>query len=69
MIEHVKDYHTADMDPWDFEFRGKQTEQEKSRQFKQARTGYTSVLSPFSVSSFAAHPPLIPVPTTMASNV
>jgi choline dehydrogenase-like flavoprotein len=42
MIEHVRDYHTADMDPWDFEFRGKQTEQEKSRQFKQARTGYTT---------------------------
>src|SRR5688572_25535372 len=28
----------------------------------------TSVLRPFSVSSLAAHPPLIPEPTTIASN-
>src|SRR5688572_6802293 len=28
----------------------------------------TSVLRPFSVSSLAAHPPLMPVPTTIASN-
>src|SRR5688572_29329830 len=28
----------------------------------------TRVLSPFSVSSFAAQPPLIPEPTTIASN-
>ncbi len=42
MIEHIKDYPTMNMDPWDFEFKGKQTLEEAKRQEKQARTGYVT---------------------------
>ena len=41
-VEHVKDYPTMHMDPWDLEHRGQITEQEKIRQAKQSRTGYTT---------------------------
>jgi len=42
MIEHIKDYTTMYKDPWDFEFKGKQTREEAKRQEKQARTGYVT---------------------------
>jgi len=41
MVEHVKDYPTMNDDPWDYKFKGQITREEKKRQFKQARTGYT----------------------------
>ena len=39
-VEHVKDYHTMDMHPWDFKHRGHKTQEDLKRQEKQARTGY-----------------------------
>ena len=42
MIRHVTDYPTMNKDPWDFEYMGKLTEAELSRQLKQNRTGYTT---------------------------
>ncbi len=42
MVKHITDYPTMNMDPWDFEFRGKQTREEAKRQEKQARTGYVT---------------------------
>lgn len=42
MVEHIKDYHTMNMDPWDFEFKGQPTREELAKQQKQARTGYTT---------------------------
>lgn len=42
MIEHLKDYPTMFLDPWDFKFKGKQTREEEKRQEKQARTGYVT---------------------------
>jgi choline dehydrogenase-like flavoprotein len=42
MVNHVEDYPTMNKDPWDFEFRGQATYEEKQRQLKQARTGYTT---------------------------
>lgn len=41
MVRHIKDYPTANMDPWDFEHRERNTRKDNERQFKQARTGYT----------------------------
>ena len=41
MVEHVKDYPTMNDDPWDYKFKGQVTREEKKRQLKQARTGYT----------------------------
>ncbi|HLR25464.1 MAG TPA: GMC family oxidoreductase [Fodinibius sp.] len=41
MVKHVDDYPTMNMDPWDFENNGELTREEKKRQQKQARTGYT----------------------------
>ncbi|HKJ49825.1 MAG TPA: GMC family oxidoreductase [Christiangramia sp.] len=41
MVEHVKDYPTMNDDPWDYKFKGQLPREEKERQFKQARTGYT----------------------------
>ena len=40
MVEHIKDYPTMNMDPWDFKFKGQQTQEEAQHQLKQARTGY-----------------------------
>ena len=42
MVEHIKDYPTMNMDPWDFKFKGKQTRKEEKHQEKQARTGFVT---------------------------
>jgi choline dehydrogenase-like flavoprotein len=42
MVEHIKDYHTMNMDPWDFEFKGQLPREEQEKQLKQARSGYTT---------------------------
>ena len=42
MIEHIKDYHTMNMDPWDFEFKGNLSSEEEAKQHKQSRSGYTT---------------------------
>ncbi len=42
MIRHIIDYPTMNMDPWDFEHRGRVTREERKNQEKQARTGYTT---------------------------
>jgi choline dehydrogenase-like flavoprotein len=39
-VEHVKDYPTMNMDPWDFEHRGEVTKEALAKQPKQGRTGY-----------------------------
>ncbi|NHN37352.1 GMC family oxidoreductase [Pseudomaricurvus alcaniphilus] len=41
-VEHIKDYHTAMMDPWDFKHRSYNTPEELARQPKQARTGFVT---------------------------
>ncbi|WP_299554017.1 GMC family oxidoreductase [Seonamhaeicola sp.] len=41
MVKHIEDYPTMNLDPWDQELRGNTTPEEKARQLKQARTGYT----------------------------
>ncbi|MDG1774962.1 MAG: GMC family oxidoreductase [Flavobacteriaceae bacterium] len=41
MVTHIKDYPTANLDPWDMPNNGDRTPEQKSRQEKQARTGYT----------------------------
>ena len=41
MVEHVKDYPTANDDPWDYKFKGQVPREEVERQYKQNRTGYT----------------------------
>jgi choline dehydrogenase-like flavoprotein len=42
MIKHIKDYHTMNMDPWDFEFKGELPKEEEAKQLKQSRSGYTT---------------------------
>ncbi len=42
LVEHIKDYPTMNMDPWDFEHRGRATRKDRERQEKQSRTGYTT---------------------------
>jgi choline dehydrogenase-like flavoprotein len=42
MVEHIKDYHTMNMDPWDFKYKGQLPREELAKQHKQARTGYTT---------------------------
>jgi len=42
MIEHVKDYHTAHMDPWDLPNAGQATRETRERKAKQHRTGYVT---------------------------
>lgn len=42
MIEHIKDYHTMNMDPWEFEFKGQLPREKQKEQEKQARSGYTT---------------------------
>jgi choline dehydrogenase-like flavoprotein len=42
MIEHIKDYHTMNMDPWDFKFKGDLPREEEAKQLKQSRSGYTT---------------------------
>jgi len=42
MVEHIKDYTTANLDPWDFDHRGEKNPKDIARQRKQNRTGYTT---------------------------
>jgi len=42
MVEHIKDYPTMNMDPWDFAHRGRATVEDRKKQEKQARTGYAT---------------------------
>jgi len=42
MVKHIEDYPTMHKDPWDFKHRGQATAEDKKRQEKQARTGYTT---------------------------
>ncbi|TRZ46283.1 GMC oxidoreductase [Robertkochia solimangrovi] len=42
MVEHVKDYTTAHLDPWDLPNAGNPTKETRERKFKQHRTGYTT---------------------------
>ncbi|WP_430907266.1 GMC oxidoreductase [Maribacter sp. 2-571] len=42
MVTHREDYETADKDEWDFPLRGELPYEEKQKQLKQARTGYTT---------------------------
>ncbi|MDA8594846.1 GMC family oxidoreductase [Flavobacteriaceae bacterium] len=42
MVEHIKDYPTMNLDPWDFEHRGRPTREDRRHQPKQERTGYTT---------------------------
>ena len=41
MVNHIEDYPTANMDKWDFPNNGELPREEKAKQIKQARTGYT----------------------------
>jgi len=41
MVKHREDYPTANMDPWDFKYKGEIIPEELKKQEKQARTGYT----------------------------
>ncbi len=41
MVNHIEDYTTANMDTWDFPNNGELSPEEKAKQLKQARTGYT----------------------------
>lgn len=42
MVEHIKDYHTMNMDPWDFKYKGTPTLEDQKTQLKQSRSGYTT---------------------------
>jgi len=42
MVTHIKDYTTAHMDDWDFPNRGELTREDKKKQEKQSRAGYTT---------------------------
>ena len=42
MVKHIEDYPTMHKDPWDFPHRGSATREDRKRQEKQARTGYTT---------------------------
>ena len=42
MVKHIEDYPTMNMDPWDFKHRGRATTEDRKKQEKQARTGYTT---------------------------
>jgi choline dehydrogenase-like flavoprotein len=41
MVTHIEDYPTANLDDWDFPNNGELPKEEKDKQLKQARTGYT----------------------------
>ncbi len=41
MVTHIEDYPTANLDDWDFPNNGELPKEEKEKQLKQARTGYT----------------------------
>ncbi len=40
LVQHIKDYETAEMDPWDHEYRGMATPAQVERQQIQRRTGF-----------------------------
>ncbi len=42
MVKHIEHYPTMNMDPWDFKHRGRATAEDRQKQEKQARTGYTT---------------------------
>ena len=42
MVKHIEDYKTAHLDPWDFPHAGQPSREDKAKQFKQDRTGYTT---------------------------
>ncbi|MEN8138181.1 MAG: GMC family oxidoreductase [Bacteroidota bacterium] len=42
MVEHIKDYPTAEKEVWDFEFRNKPDTKNLAKQQKQNRTGYAT---------------------------
>ncbi len=42
MVKHREDYETADKDDWDFPLHGELPYEEKKKQLKQSRTGYTT---------------------------
>ncbi|WP_400076653.1 GMC oxidoreductase [Winogradskyella sp. R77965] len=42
MVKHIKDYPTANLDPWDLPNAGRPTQEEIKRQEKQHRTGYVT---------------------------
>ena len=42
MVNHIADYPTANLDPWDMELRNNISAEDKARQLKQSRTGYTT---------------------------
>ncbi|WP_299664877.1 GMC family oxidoreductase [uncultured Polaribacter sp.] len=42
MVKHIKDYPTMYVDPWETELRGENTLEDKKKQYKQKRTGYTT---------------------------
>ena len=42
MVKHIEDYPTMNKDPWDFKFKGRLPREEKAKQLKQDRTGYTT---------------------------
>lgn len=42
MVKHIEDYPTMHDDPWDYKFKGQVPRDERKRQEKQARTGYTT---------------------------
>ncbi|MBT8178771.1 MAG: GMC family oxidoreductase [Eudoraea sp.] len=42
MVQHIRDYKTANMDPWDFDNGGTLSREDQAKQLKQARTGYTT---------------------------
>ncbi|MDO5980223.1 GMC oxidoreductase [Flavivirga spongiicola] len=44
-IEHIKDYHTAHTDVWDFKYRGTPDNNDVKQQYKQDRTGFVTAES------------------------
>ena len=42
MVKHIEDYPTMNDDPWDYKYKGQLTKEQRERQYKQSRTGYTT---------------------------
>ena len=42
MVKHIDDYPTMNDDPWDYKYKGQLTKEQRERQYKQSRTGYTT---------------------------
>ena len=42
IVEHVKDYPTMNLDPWDLELRGGLTAQERYKHYKSVRSGFVT---------------------------